>query len=340
MISFHIIYTPGTIDRLLPLATTLLQAGEAGFILVDNACESTESRKLEALAATEPRYSYSRMPGHQTRTHGDVLNHLLARCTEPWFGVLDSDVLASGDFVPDLGLPGDGCAGIFAAAPVWRIPALSAVDPHSPFLGGPVSTLMDGTPIGATPCAVYDREALQAAVSKLPLGLCNGPASRLLPRGMKNELRARGWSFRRFGTARLAHLRLLLDDFSLVNVETRHLHHIGGISHEGEIAHAPLGKRLRRFSDRMLHGSHGPLVNAILNAPTVLQRLTPDEERQAGIRRLLTRHAGQTLDRLCAERAVEAPPITGVPEVDGRYHALHEAVVKSYPGGSAFVRGL
>jgi len=255
---------------------------------------------------------------------------LLDRSEGRWFAILDSDVIASGDFVADLDLPGGGCAGVFTASPVWLMPTLARADRESPFLGGPVNELPDGTPVGATSGAIYDRDALQAATAKLPQGLLNGPAARVLASGMDEELRARGWYFRRFGTARVANLRLLLDGYSLRNVATQHLHHIGGVSHQDEHRHAPLQKRLRRFADRMLHGERSRLINALVNSRTLLQHRTPEQERQVAIRHLLTRHAVQTMDNLRQGRPTFNPASTGLASVDKNLLALHQALVDRY----------
>jgi hypothetical protein len=340
LLDFQVIYTPGTVRQLLPFAITLLEAGGARFTLVDNGCSPIETEALRGLAREERRLSYLRLPGESMHRHGKALDLLLKRTEGPWFAILDSDVIASGDYLADLDPPSGGCAGVFTAPPVWLDPPLARGDRGSPFLGGPVSTLPDGTPVGATAGAIYDRAALKAAVAKLPRRLLNGPAAAVLAPGMAEELRARGWYYRRFGTARVANLRLLLDGYSLRNVVTRHLHHVGGISHQDEHRRPPVRKRLRRFADRMLHGERSPLVNALTNSRTLIRHRSPEQERQVAVRRLVIRHALQTMDGLRESRPTVTPPSTGIASVDENLLALHQALVDRYPAACARVESL
>lgn len=331
MIDFHVIYTPGTVDQLLPFAVTLLQANAARFTLVDNGCLAAETEYLQCLAATDSRFSYLRLPGERMQPHGEAVGLLLRRTEDRWFAMLDSDIIAGGDFLADLDLPGRGCAGLFTAPPVWLLPASARATRESPFLGGPVNELPDGTAVGSTAGAIYDRELLLGAMSKLPLGLLNGPSHRVLPPGMEDELRTRGWYFRRFGTARVAHLRLLLDGHNLRNVDIKGLHHLGGVSHRDDQRRTPLKKRLQRFTDRMLHGLHAPVVNLLVNSRTVLQHRSPAQERQVAIRRLVTTHVLELMTHLRQDEPIPAAPETGSEWVDRRLMALSGVLCDLYP---------
>jgi SAM-dependent methyltransferase len=340
MIDFHVIYTPGTVDLLLPFAVTLLQAKAARFTLVDNGCSPAETECLQRLANTNSRFSYLRLPGLGMQPHGDAVGYLLNRSEDRWFAMLDSDIIASGDFLAGLDLPSRGCAGVFTAPPVWLLPTSAQATRDSPFLGGPVRELPDGTAVGSTSGAIYDREPLMSAMSKLPLGLLNGPSSRVLPPGMEDELRARGWYFRRFGTARVAHLRMLLDGHTLRNVEIGCLHHIGGVSHRDEQRRSPLKKRLRRFSDRMLHGQRAPLVNLLVNSRTVLQHRSPEQETQAVVRRLVTAHVLEVMIHLREARPIPVAPDTGNEAVNEPLMALREALGDQYSAACRRVEAL
>ena len=331
MIDFHVIYTPGTVDQLLPFAVTLLQAEAARFTLVDNGCSPAETECLRRLAATDGRFSYLRLPGERMQRHGDALRFLVSRSEDRWFATLDSDIIASGDFLAGLDLPGRGCAGVFTAPPVWLLPVSARATRSSPFLGGPVNELPDETVVGATAAAIYDRERLLGAMSRLPSGLLNGSSRCVLPPGMDVELRARDWYFRRFGTARVAHLRLLLDGHSLCNIDLDCLHHIGGVSHRDEQRRVPLKKRLRRFTDRMLHGEHAPLVNLAINSRTVLQHRSAEQESQEAVRRVVTSHVLELMTKLREGGPIPVVPDTGDQVVNERLMALCQALGELYP---------
>ena len=326
---------PGTTKRLLPFVFTLLQARYARFVLVDNGCETEERERLERVAGSESRFDYLRLPGESIMSHAQALAFLLSRGHDRWFAVLDSDVLASGDFIQELDFPEDGCAGVFAAPAVWRLPCLAQTPVGTAFLGGASDRLRDGTAVGLTHAAIYDRVALRTAVDKLPRSLSNGSWSRVIPAPMKRELKAKDWHYRRFGTARVAHLRLLLDGHTLSNQDSPHLHHTGGLSHLADQHQAPLSIRLRRFADRMTQGPLTPWLNLIFNLPHTFTHLTPLEIEQLIVRRSLTRATTELLDALITGEPARPAPVTGIAEVDTRFAVLRQALMDHYPGALA-----
>ena len=340
LISFHVIYMPGTVERLAPFAFTLLDAENTRFVLVDNVCGANERACLERVAHSEPRFDYLRLPGERPMTHGDAIGHLLSRSRDRWFGILDSDVLASGDFMTDLVPHLDDCAGVFSAPAVWRLPALAQTPDHAPFLGGSSDTLRDGTPIGLTHTGIYDRALLQTAIDALPHGLRKGSWSDLIPTSMRRELKRRNWHYRRFGTARVVHLRLLLDGHRLKNIPSSHLHHIGGLSHRHDQLEVPFGTRLRRFTDRMTHGPNPSWLNLLSNVPHLLENLSPLEREQQVVRQTVTDAITRLLDALATGEP--APPVihTGIAEVDAGFDRLRRALIEQYPQACARLRAV
>lgn len=340
LISFHVIYMPGTVERLAPFAFTLLDAENTRFVLLDNVCGARERACLERVAHLVPRFDYLRLPGDSPMTHGDAIGHLLSRSCDRWFGMLDSDVLASGDFMTDLVPPLDDCAGVFSAPAVWRLPALAQTPDHAPFLGGSSDTLRDGTPVGLTHAGIYNRALLQTAIDELPHGFSKGSWSNLIPTSMKRELKLRNWHYRRFGTARVAHLRLLLDGHRLENIPSSHLHHIGGLSHRHEQREVPLGTRLRRFTERMTHGPNPTWLNLLSNIPNLLGNRSPLEREQQIVRQIVIDAITRLLDALGTGEP--APPAihTGAAEVDAAIARLWRALIDQYPQACARLRAV
>src|SRR5437764_3121301 len=93
---------PGSVSRLLPLALSLLQAPEVRIRLVANGCHADEVEFLRAATEIDERLSLYVLPQQNPVEHGRALNHLFQRFDEPRFAFIDSDVVASGDFMAGL----------------------------------------------------------------------------------------------------------------------------------------------------------------------------------------------------------------------------------------------
>ena len=168
MTTFNIIFTPGTVARLVPFALSFLQSPEARVRLVANGCSAEEAKLMRAVAGREERLSHHVLPFDRTADHGAALNELFERFPEPQFAFADSDVIASGDFMASLGPFEPGQAGVFAAPKVWMTDAERLGDgcraPRQP-----EQVLPDGSYVGNSYFAIYDRDAPRA-------GLARGPA--------------------------------------------------------------------------------------------------------------------------------------------------------------------
>ena len=176
------------------------------------------------------RISHHVLPHSHTVEHGLALNHLFAAFPdEPEFAFADSDVIASGDFMRGLLPMAPGEAAVSAAAPVWATPGDVVVPPRWPLLSGRLRTLEDGTPVGGTYLAVYDRAATEPLWRRAPRGFAVHHWH-AVPRDLRRSLSARGWRFRYLDTCRLVNLQLLLAGHALGNREIAELHHVGGFS--------------------------------------------------------------------------------------------------------------
>ncbi len=329
-VRFHVVYMPGTVSALLPLALSLLREPGADFVLVDNGCEPAESEAIAQLAEAEDRFDWLRLPDEQPVRHGVALDRLLRGGDREdgagaRFGILDSDVLASGPFLAGLSDALDQGAGAACSGwPVWLADADSVVSPDQTFLGGPYRVLADGTEVGGTSCALYDREALDRALEAIGCGLANRTREELGP-SLREGLVRHGWGFERFGTARIAHLQLIRQGDPIRNVECDRLHHLGGVSHTGDHGR-------RQAARRLLRGPGPPTRNLLTNLG---RRLRPSERARSLIYRRKERvlaEATAMLSELAAGRTAPAPVASGSAEVDARFGRLRASFVRDYPG--------
>ena len=118
--TFHIIYTPNSVQYLIHFIPSLLEYTTYHFCLVSNGCSPKERAILQKTTNEYERLSYYCFPTNQMQIHGKVLTHLQARCQEEYFCFMDSDIFAIADLqnleqiIKDKNL-----AGLFSAMPLW-----------------------------------------------------------------------------------------------------------------------------------------------------------------------------------------------------------------------------
>lgn len=330
MTEFHIVYTAGTVRALLPLAFSLLQSPAARFLLVDNGCEPEESELMRRAADSEERFSYYRLPFGNTVRHGVALDHLFARSDDPHFAIIDSDIFATGDFLAELEDRPPASGGVCSGWPVWIEDSESVCTRDQVFLGGPYRTLADGTPGGGTSCALYDRPAMQSALDVIEVGLSNQIAG-ALGNDLRSALATYGWSFERYGTARIAHLQLFRQGNPVVNRDCSLLHHLGGLSHTADVTPGRVTQRIGHLAALFTRGNRSLAVNLLTN---VKRRFSASGQRQSRIyarKKIVVTQVSAWMRSLdCREPLLPAAP-TGSDEVDVRLGRLRDALGRYYP---------
>ncbi len=337
MVTFNVIYTPGTAALLLPFTLSLLQSPAIRIRLVANGCEAKDAALLASTAARHERISHVVLPTQAVMEHGAALDHLFSTFPEPHFAIVDSDVIASGDFLPHLLPLVPGQAAVFAASPVWVTDEETVVPPGCSFIGGRQRVLADGTPVGNTYLAIYDRAALEPLWRAAPRGFGTHDRS-MLAREAQASLAERGWRYRFFDTSRLLNLQLLLAGYRIENRDVPELHHVGGMSGAGfpwrpETARDSLRailailrsgdeRRLQRLTDGAAHRLY-----------MIRSRRDPRHRRMNERRGLVLAHVHTALDALLGR--VSAPPRlrTDSAAVDRRVAALVAALEAQYAVG-------
>lgn len=228
-LQFHIIYTPGTVRGLLPFVDTLVRWSDCSYCLVSNGSSDEEMSLLRAVCAGEPRLSWRALPWPRKVEHGQALNHLYAASDQPYFCFMDSDILATGDFMADLRTAMSGAAGLFSAWPI-TIKAEERILPDSCcFIGGRHSHTADGRCLGGSYFAIYERAALARALSAAPDGFNRGYWAQL-PRRTRRFLRGIGQERLFYDTGRVLNLYLRSQGGDLRVQDTTALLHLGSYS--------------------------------------------------------------------------------------------------------------
>jgi hypothetical protein len=228
-LTFHIIYTPGSVHGLLPLVSTLLRHSTCHYRLVANGCSPDEIAYMEQYAEQSGRLSVTRLPGKQQMNHGVALTQLFARSTDPYFCFMDSDILAAGDFMAELQPLLADAAGVFSAWPLMVKEQEKVLQAHHQYIGGHHLATPTGVCLGGSYFAMYHRAALTAAMQYAPAGFCVS-YHKQLPRATRSLLKRVAQERLFYDTGRLLNLILIDQGYLLRTLETDRLCHIGSYS--------------------------------------------------------------------------------------------------------------
>ncbi len=226
---FHIIYTPNTVRTLLPFVETLLRWSDCAYCLVSNGCDDEEMSLLRTRCAGEPRLRWRSLPWPRKVEHGQALNFLFAASNEPSFCFMDSDILATGDFMAELLPAMSGAAGLFSAWPITIKAEERMLSDACSFIGGRHSHTADGRCLGGSYFAIYERAALACALAQAPDGFNRGYWAQL-PRRMRQFLRKIGQERRFYDTGRVLNLFLQQQGGALRVHDCAALLHLGSYS--------------------------------------------------------------------------------------------------------------
>jgi hypothetical protein len=336
--TFNVIFTPGSVTRLLPFALSLLRSPTIRLRLVANGCDPHEVELIHSVATTDSRVSDHVVHSRRPIEHGLALNELFETYPEPYFAFTDSDVIADGDFMASLGTPGPRQAGVFTAPPVWLTDedrTAGALDR----LGGRRSRLPDGTYVGNTYCAVYRRGTLESVWDSTPMGFAGVPGHRL-PDDIEAQLDIPGWTLRWVDTGRVLNLKLLAAGFKLGEREVPQLHHVGGLSHPDDVKRTAPIRRFSKVVRAAPKGSRLRFVAADIRAHLRRRMMGPYRRHPWLVsRRAVVRvHVDRAIDAIRDGKSVPPAPRTGSGEVDRRLADLLAALETGYPPGLAVVR--
>ena len=271
---------PGDGARLLPFALSFLQSPEAsGSGWSQTAARRRRSSSCAPSAPARIASPTTYCPSIRWQDTDSALNQLFEHFPEPQFAFADSDVIASGDFMARLGTPAAGTGGAL------RRP--EGVDDRRRAAGRRAGVdgrsrrqfLADGTYVGNSYCAVYDRSALEPAWRAAPLGF-DGHYAHQIPRSLRRSLASHGWRPQWLDTGRLINLQLLAAGYELEERQVPELHHVGGLTYRHyrptpgwsrafrEILHREPGRsRLRRIAEGISMRRHNRQQQRSLEDP-------------------------------------------------------------------------
>ena len=231
-LTFHVVYTPGTVGLLVPFVASLLEHSPFRFRLVANGCSAEERARLAAVAAESPRLEFVEMPG-PLRPHSEGLDWLFARSKEPYFAFMDSDILAVapfGDAV--LAAMAEGPT-FFACAQPWASYHDRSTAPDQPLMGRHLSAA--GRRVGTTFFAVYERARVERVRAAHGVGFGKYRWEDL-PRAVRGRFAETDYRYTIYDTAKTLNLLLEAEGVALRHDPLPSLVHLGGVSGRATVA--------------------------------------------------------------------------------------------------------
>ncbi|NCC33422.1 MAG: hypothetical protein EOM24_15605 [Chloroflexia bacterium] len=206
---------------------------------------------LRARCAGEPRLRWRNLPWPRKGEHGQALNLLFAADDQPYFCFMDSDILATGDFMAELLPAMSGAAGLFSAWPITIKAEERMLSDVCSFIGGRHSHTTAGLCLGGSYFAIYERATLAHALAATPDGFNRGYWAQL-PQRTRQFLRGIGQERRFYDTGRVLNLYLQSQSGALHVQHTTALLHLGSYSiYAGSAQHAvPRWRRLAQAALR------------------------------------------------------------------------------------------
>ena len=250
---FHIIYTQGTVATLLFLAESLLRWSDCRLRLVANGCDEAEVALLQQFAELEPRVSWEALPTKRIMMHGDALNYLQARCAEPYFCFLDSDLYARGPFLEDFIMQLNHCAALFSGATVDEPPNGCRFEPPQKVMSGRFSHTHEELCLGSTYFAIYDQAQLTALMQQTGLSFKKYKWAEL-PTGLQQQLTAARLQCELYEPGKVLNLLLQWGGARLAYQPCVHLRHLGGVSRYTSLSNLPWDVRVKLRVKLMLQG--------------------------------------------------------------------------------------
>ncbi|NNE72786.1 MAG: hypothetical protein HKN26_03910, partial [Acidimicrobiales bacterium] len=176
---FNVVWIGDVFRFLYPFVSSLLAHSDARVRFVANGCTPASVEAMHHYASTgDGRVcEVLEVSPDLVIPHGVALDQVLStRDDGPLFAVIDSDIKATGPFLPDLlrplNDPADPAVAVTAGRAVWSEPVPAPLD--TPWIVGGMFTRADGFVYGSVYAAIYRRDALDAMTQRWSVGFGTG----------------------------------------------------------------------------------------------------------------------------------------------------------------------
>ena len=228
-LTIHIVYTPGCVKYLSLFLFSLLRWSTCTFRLIANGCRPDEIAFLQALCHRNSRLELQVLPYKLMVSHGKVLNYLHSQTSEEYFCFMDSDILATDEFLNNLLLYSSQYVGIFSASPVWCKHEEQTLSENCSRMQGRHNTTTTGDCLGGTYFALYRTSIVTQLIQSSGIDFKRFLWSEI-PLQYQRLLIKMGLKKEKYDTGKLLNFLLLEQGEALIFKESPSLHHVGGVS--------------------------------------------------------------------------------------------------------------
>ena len=323
-LEFNIIFTPGTIKYLQLFVFSQLKWSNCSFRLVSNSCPPTEVHLLQTLCQMESRLEFLSPPSDTVMSHGQALSFLQTIEQSDYFCFMDSDILATGDFVSELAPHLDRYAGVFSATPMWCRPEEQTLPATYPRMSGWFNRTETGMCLGGTYLAIYKNSVLTSVRQSTGIDFEQRKWANV-PVQYQDWLAEAGLKKRVYDTGKLLNLLLLAQGERLVCVESAFLQHVGGFSTSVAETSRPQRERVLQRFQRLKHRGKRLITKGRIPADT-----WATSRRVMQLRSKVIRHFTWVLLALFKGRSLPRLPRLGDSEIEKRIELVTKEIVSTY----------
>jgi len=244
---------------------------------------------------------------------------------------MDSDVLATGEFLHELAPELSLHSGVFSGSPIWCSDEEQILPERFQRMAGRYNKSATGVCLGSTYVAMYDNRVLRSLVQSTGIdfrryrweGISEEYQNRIADLGLKKD---------RYDTGKVLNLLLLAQGRGIIFKDVSSLHHIGGIdtgiAREGDLFEVRADS-VQNAPHSLPHRMRRRVIGLLQ-----FQRLSRERTERKALRtksekkHVTCRYFRQLLDALCEGRPCPSLPALGDPDIEDRIRFVTESTVK------------
>jgi hypothetical protein len=249
---------------------------------------------------------------------------------------MDSDILATGEFMSEMSSYLPQYAGVFSGSPIWCTEEERVLGASAPRVRGQFNRTADGVCLGSSYFAIYDNNVLTEFIQSTGIDF-RRYWWRQVPHQYQRQVACMGLQRERYDTGKLLNILLFAQGRAIVFVDSLFLQHIGGVStrsarkaslHPRSLLESTTWRpaiRLRQWLKKLRRS----------NGPQMPDRVSTDADR-TGIRRMRKRKAttaayfDQLFDSLFDNQLLPALPHIDDPGTRRRIESVTASIVSLY----------
>lgn len=221
----NIIYTPGTVKYLWPMAKTFLNESEIKLRLVSNYCSEEENNFLHQLSKKFDKIVFYKIDTDRILPHCKVLNTIFILDNEEWFSIADSDIFTTGPILQKIKKILQHNLAFFSCKPLLTSPKSPEID----LIQGRHFHDRNNNLVGGSYFAIYRKKELKEFMRKNEVSFTRIQWPNIREDHQKLLLE-KNLRYKQYDTSKLLNILLSLNDKSFHYEELPELNHIGGLS--------------------------------------------------------------------------------------------------------------